>query len=221
MLFRPLLISSSIFPENDKAETVCMSILDALKEKASLLDQWIMVHESMYGPNHDIPSAESIHLSKMRDGIVTTDTCNTARALSELISFEIKEAIKKKIVDTGGDPDYEEINVYRQDCHNHMRNVWIKHVTIRLSSYLNDLLATDLENIHFRYRVSTMFDAVLRAVDKEFSLPANYPKGHGDMFLHWLRVNHPGALLVPVQRTAGSRQDLAAEGAAAVFWNRR
>jgi hypothetical protein len=66
-----------------------------------------------------------------------------------------------------------------------------------------------------------MFDAVLCAVDKEFSLPANYPKGHGDMFLHWLRMNHPGALLVPVQRTAGSRQDLAAEGAAAVFWNRR
>ena len=97
MLFRPLLISSSIFPENNKAETVCMSILDALKEKASLLDQWIMVHESMYGPNHDIPSAESIHLSKMHDGIVTTDTCNSARALSELISFEIKEAIRQKL----------------------------------------------------------------------------------------------------------------------------
>jgi hypothetical protein len=66
-----------------------------------------------------------------------------------------------------------------------------------------------------------MFDAVLRAVDKEVSLPANYPKGHGDVFLHWLRVHNPGALLVPVQRTAGSRQDLAAEGAAAVFWNHR
>ena len=70
-------------------------------------------------------------------------------------------------MDNGGDPYHEEINVYRQDCHNHMRNVWIKHVTIRLSNYLNDLLATDLENIHFRYRVSTMFDAVLCAVDKE------------------------------------------------------
>ena len=34
-----------------------------------------------------------------------------------------------------------------------------------------------------------MFEAVLRAIDKEFSLPANYPKGHGDMFLHWLKQN--------------------------------
>jgi hypothetical protein len=41
------------------------------------------------------------------------------------------------------------------------------------------------------------------------------------MFLHWLRHHHPGALLVPVERTAGSRQDMAAEGAAAVYWNRR
>ena len=90
-----------------------------------------------------------------------------------------------------------------------------------MPSYLNEILASNLEAIDFRYRVSTMFEAVLRAIDKEFSLPANYPKGHGDMFLHWLKQNHSGALLVPVERTAGSRQDLAAEGAAAVYWNRR
>ncbi len=89
----------------------------------------------------------------------------------------------------------------------------------QMSSYLNEFLANDLEAIDFWYRVSTMFEAVLCAIDKEFSLPANYPKGHGDMFLHWLKRNHPGALLVPVERTAGSRQDLAAEGAAAVYWS--
>jgi hypothetical protein len=66
-----------------------------------------------------------------------------------------------------------------------------------------------------------MFDSILRAINKEFSLPANYPKGHGDMFKHWLLKFHPGALLVPVTRTTGSRQDLAMEGAAAVYWNRQ
>ena len=85
-----MLISSCIFPENDKSEILCQSILDTLKEKASLLKQWIAVHESMYGNNYDIPSNKSIHLSKIRDGIVTTDTCNSARALSEFISFEIE-----------------------------------------------------------------------------------------------------------------------------------
>ena len=69
--------------------------------------------------------------------------------------------------------------------------------------------------------MGTMFDMVLIAIDKEFSIPANYPKGHGPKIKHWLKAHHPGALLVPVQRTAGSRQDLATEGAAAVYWNRR
>ena len=93
-------------------------------------------------------------------------------------------------------------------------------MTIGLSAFLNKMLVEDLSDIDWRLRVTTMFDAILRAIDKEFSLPANYPKGHGDMFKYWLMKFHPGALLVPVQRTAGSRQDLAMEGAAAIYWNR-
>ena len=79
----------------------------------------------------------------------------------------------------------------------------------------------DLANINYCYRVTTSMESVLRAVDKEFSLPANYPKGHGDQFKHWLHMYHPGVLLVAVQRTSGSRQDLAVEGAAAIYWNRK
>ena len=63
-------------------------------------------------------------------------------------------------------------------------------------------------------------DAALRSIDKEFSLPANYPKWHGSLFKHWMKKYHPGALLVPVARTYGSRQYLAGEGAAGVYWNR-
>lgn len=107
------------------------------------------------------------------------------------------------------------------DCHNHVRNVWFGAIVKRLSSYLTTLLAADLEAIPHRYRVSTSMEAVLRSVDKEFSLPANYPKDHGQMFKKWLKEHHPGALLVPVSRTSGSLQDLAVEGAAAVYWNRK
>ena len=51
-------------------------------------------------------------------------------------------------------------------------------------------------------------DDVLRSIDKEFSLPENNPKGHGDVFKHRMKKYHPGALLVPVSQTSGSRQDL-------------
>ena len=64
-------------------------------------------------------------------------------------------------------------------------------------------------------------ESVLSSIDKEFSLPENYPKGHGDVFKHWTKKYHPEALLVPVARTSGSRKYLSIEGAAAVYWNRR
>ena len=138
-----------------------------------------------------------------------------------MLAEYVKDSVREKIVSNGGIPDDDTINVLTQDCHHHLQNVWIGAVNKRMSLYLNEVLASDLESIDFRLRVTTMFDGVLRAVDKEFSLPANYPKGHGDLFKHWLKEYHPHALLVPVQRTAGSRQDLACEGAATVYWNRR
>ena len=70
--------------------------------------------------------------------------------------------------------------------------------------YLNELLETDVKEMDFELQISTMFDAASRAIDKAFSLLVNYPRGHEDLFLHWLRLNHPGALLIPVERTAGS-----------------
>ena len=220
-VIRPLLISSCIFPEDERSETVSKAIIETLSDKAKLLDQWISVHQSMFVNDHDIPSANEIHLSKLNQGVITTDTCNSARLISCLLADAIRMAVEEKIQQNGDKPEDHTVIVLTQDCHHHLRNVWIEAVNKRLSSYLNEVLARDLSNIDFRLRVSTMFDAVLRAVDKEFSLPANYPKGHGDMFQHWLRHHHPGALLVPVQRTARSRQDTAAEGAAAVYWNRR
>ena len=61
--------------------------------------------------------------------------------------------------------------------------------------------------------------AIIRAVHKEFSLSANYPKGHGKLFLEWIREYYPGVLLLHVERAAGSRQDLCMEGSMAVYLN--
>jgi hypothetical protein len=66
----------------------------------------------------------------------------------------------------GGNPDDEQIHVYTQDCHNHMRNVWIGAVTQRVYSYFNKILTNDLEAINFRYQVSTMFEVVLYAMTR-------------------------------------------------------
>ena len=218
MLFRPLLLSSCIFPEDERSETVSTAIIDAIKEKSKLLDQWRAVHEIMYGLDHDIPSSETMNLTKFEDTVVTSDACNAARLTSTMTVDAIEDAIEGAKAVSG--EEYEQ-SVLRQDCHHHLRNVWIGALNKRLSKYLNQILQADLSKIDFRYRVSTMFDSVLRAVDKEFSLPANYPKGHGVLFKIWMDLHHPGALLLPVERATGNRQDLSVEGAASVYWNRK
>ena len=41
---------------------------------------------------------------------------------------------------------------------------------------------------------------------------ANYPKGHKDLLREWIETYHPGALILQIERTSGSHQDLAAKG---------
>jgi hypothetical protein len=193
-----------------------------MKEKQKLLDSWREMHVTLFDAStHDIPASSELCFSKLNKGGTMTDTCNAARKFNSKIAEHIREVCKQKAIENGVEVTEVNVMVQQQDCHNHLRNVWIGAITKRMSAYLDELLACDLESIHFRYRVTTMMDAVLRAIDKEFSLPANYPKGHGDQFKHWLKLHHPGALLVPVERSSGSRQDLDVEGAAAVYWNRK
>jgi hypothetical protein len=57
-----------------------------------------------------------------------------------------------------------------------------RHITIMFcigpyTQYLNDLLRCSLDEIGPRLQVAASISALIRAVDKEFSLSANYPKG--------------------------------------------
>jgi hypothetical protein len=79
--------------------------------------------------------------------------------LSSLIAEKVEEAVQIKISEEGGDAANTSIDAYRQDYHNHLRNVWIGAVTKHLSTYLNEVLASDLSGINFRHRYSTMFDS--------------------------------------------------------------
>ena len=49
---------------------------------------------------------------------------------------------------------------------------------------------------------------------------ANYPKGHREVFREWVETYHPITLLLCVDRSSGSRQDLSVKGAGAVYINR-
>ena len=65
----------------------------------------------------------------------------------------------------------------------HLRNVWINGVAKAVNKYLTEFLQESLEKFSSFLRVSPDLAHVLRAFHKEFSLTANYPKGHGEKFL--------------------------------------
>ena len=83
-----------------------------------------------------------------------------------------------------------------------------------LTTFLNNLLKDSLDEIDSRLRVTHGMEGILRACDKKYSFCANYPKGHGELFNTWMEEHHHRALLLHVERTTGSRNDLIV-----VYWN--
>ena len=188
-----------------------------IKRGETYLQRWEETTKRMYPSyNHDIPPSCAMNIGKLGSGgAVTSDTCNSARKTRRLLVDCIEEAARDL------SPDNENNHIIEVDCYNHLRNVWLGGMIKALSTYLNDELSDELECIDSRLRVSPNIEMVLRAVDKEFSLCANYPKGHGELFCKWMDQYHPGTLLLHVERASGSRQDLCVEGAGAIYWNRK
>ena len=148
-----------------------------------------------------LPSPDEININKLGDdGVVMTDTCNAAQKIRRILVDMIDGL------------------AYDLDCMNHLRNVWFGGVEKSLTKHLNQMLRSSLDKIDTNLRVSSSISAVIRAIDKEFSLSANYPKGHGELFKSWIKENHPGVLLFHVERADGSGQDLCTEGCLAIFY---
>ena len=121
-------------------------MIETIKEKADLLDQWRAVHEEMYDEEHDIPSSNDMNLTKFQEAVVTSDGCNAAR-LTITITVEALEAAIEEAAELEGEEYKPSIIIV--GCHHHMRNVWIGALVKHLSKYLNGILHEDLSNINF------------------------------------------------------------------------
>ena len=90
-----------------------------------------------------------------------------------------------------------------------------------LSRRLAEILDSDLREISPVLRVMTEVTALLRAIEKKyFGGNADYAKGKGASFYHWMRTFHPEAYLYPEARACGgNRQDIGTEGAIPALMN--
>ena len=151
-----------------------------------------------------IPHPDEIDVCKLgMGGVINTDTCNAARKARRLLVEHI-----------GG-------TTYEQDCCHHLRNVWINGIAKAVYGFLGDVLEDSLDDISSFLRISPDLSQFIRAFHKEFSLTANYPKGHGDQFRTWMIENHPMEFLMHAERALGNRQDLVCMGAGPIYWNRQ
>jgi len=169
---------------------------------------------------HDIPAMSEMNIGKVGGGAASTDTANPARKQERRLLCNVITKAAADLLQIPISSDDPRLHVLEVDCFNHLRNVWLGGMSKALTKALKVTLKDELDAIDNRLRVSTSMESVLRATDKEFSLCANYPKGHGELFREWMAHNHPGALLLHVERTTGSRQDLCCEGSGAIYMNR-
>ena len=77
-----------------------------------------------------------------------------------------------------------------------------------------------MDEIYSSLRITTSLNDLFRAVYKEFNFTENYPKGHGEMLMEWMRINHPDSYLMPTMiELGGYIQDICWGRATSVFIN--
>ena len=131
---------------------------------------------------YDPPQPDSINIEKLGEGgTITTDTCNAAQKVCRLLVEHINGHVNKK------------------DCMQHLRNVRIDGVEKAVNKYMTEFLNESLDDISSFLRVSPYLAHVIRAFHKEFSLTANYPKGHGEQFWIWMTKHYPNEFLAAVK----------------------
>lgn len=155
-----------------------------------------------------------------------SDTCAAAEATKRLI-VEMAMSAAKDVVGadawdalSDGQRDLE-YKVWIGDCHQHIRNIIINAMAQGATEHLTTMLARDLAEFSSFDRMSVDGMDLIRAVFKELHASGEYAKGKGREFHKWCTIHHSSFPLLPFERVAGSRQDLALDGAVAIFWNRR
>ncbi len=161
-----------------------------------------------------IPQSNELTLTKLaKDGMVSTDTCNTAHKTQRLLSELIRKLCFEKRMQ-------DKTNVLANDCWNHLQNVWFCAIVNELSSYLGEVLQNDLNEIHPILRVTTDPNAIFWAIEKVFGETANYAKRSGSMYYDYMRTYNPKSYHYQITcALGGTKQDIDSESSMAVFMN--
>jgi hypothetical protein len=158
--FKTITLSTSIIAEEETSESLAASIMQTFKESGSLLEKWRDTTLAMFPDKPDliaiIPKASDLTVTKLANqGMIMTDTCNSARSFRKKLIQHIKDHVSKD----GLSPD--DVRIYEGDCWHHLRNIWFGRVTTQLSKTLATLLQDDLAKVPAILRISTEINDLL------------------------------------------------------------
>ena len=109
------------------------------------------------------------------------------------------------------------MRVHRLDCWQHMRNIFLKHMSAAQAKHVGEQLQPQLEKFSAWERMSTEFSQLLRAAYREFHHGQRYYKGKGKEFWEWLRREYPAVFTLHLERAEGGRQDLDFDAAVPLY----
>ncbi len=209
-------MSGSIISKDGTADEQRRAIIGAFNESGRLLQEWRDMTATMYPDEIEllstIPKSEVMSSTKLIGGYISHDNCATANKTGNLLMDLILSLGKEASM---SDAD---LILFQGHCFNHLRNTWFDAIENYPSRKLTEYLKYDLELIPHHLRVSCKISDLLRQVDKEYSLTANYFKGSGDDYADWKARFCPGKqYLPPIRVLGGNRQDAAFEGALPVY----
>ena len=168
-------LPSCIFAADGTSESGVAAIQRTFREGRELLQNWREMTTEMFPGSVELlaklPNPSRLMLARLAsNGFLMTDTCYTARKFWR----PLRAVIEVEALEQGMTAD--KINVYEADCWQHLWNVWIGAVVLKLGQHLSEVLQEDLLAIPFLLRVTTDVGNLGRATKRYFNEQANYAK---------------------------------------------
>ena len=153
---RTICLAGDLMPPNGTAEEQSKAVVGSFAEGGRLMECWIAKHKKMFGGDDDLeehldllPTKDRFCLTRLLGTYFSTDTCHTATSTQEkTLDLVLKAAAEKGITDG------KELFMHFGNCHNHIRNIWVKALSNRMCVQLTQLLQHDLALIPPHLRIT-------------------------------------------------------------------
>ena len=199
-------------------ETKCFARLRDLQRRWRKRFEKIFPGEPWTGPN-----PERLRIGRLAGGgALIGDTCSTQqkvqRLLEEMIAKDAIEIIGAEAwVAMGEKEQAHATRVHQLECWQHMRNIFLNAMSSAQAAHVEAELKPWLDTFSAWERMSTKFDALLRAAYREFHHGNRYYKSKGREFWVWLRETYPKVFAIHFERAEGGRQDLDYDSAVPLY----